>query len=60
MIDKENNTCIYCKFSNSAYIFMKKYSRAIGSSVADFVRQAVGEKIMKLGELNKLPFDEDV
>ena len=60
MINKDENTSVYCKFSNSAYLFMVKYSRAIGSSVADFIRQSVGERIMRLGELNKLPFDEEV
>ena len=60
MINKDENTSVYCKFSNSTYIFMKKYSAAIGSSIADFIRQSVGERIMRLGELNKLPFDEEV
>lgn len=54
MIDKNKNTCVYCKFSNNAYEFMKRYSDLIGSSIADFVRQAVGEKIMMLGKLEDL------
>ena len=52
MINKEINTCVYCKFSNSAYAYMKKYSVLFGSSVADFVRQAVAERIVKLGDFN--------
>lgn len=51
-VDTDKNTMVYCKFSNTAYLFMKKYSAFTGSSVADFVRQAVGEKIMRLGQLN--------
>ena len=58
MIDKENNTSVYCKFDNRTYLYMKKYTSFIGSSVADFVRQAVGEKIIRLGKLNDLPFEE--
>lgn len=58
MIDKEKNTSVYCKFSNEAYEYMSRYSRIIGSSVADFVRQSVMERILKLGTLNELPFDE--
>lgn len=58
MIDKEKNTCVYCKFTNEVYVYMTKYSRAIGSSVADFVRQAVMERIIRLGQLNDLPFEE--
>lgn len=58
MIDKENNTSVYCKFSNSAYLYMVKYSKCVGSSVADFVRQAVMERIIRLGQLNDLPFEE--
>lgn len=52
MIDKEINTCVYCKFSKTSYEYMKKYSEFVGSSIADFVRQAVMERIIKLGELN--------
>ena len=59
MIDKENNTSVYCKFSNSAYLYMVKYSKFIGSSVADFVRQAVAERIIRLGETPQLPFEEE-
>lgn len=55
MIDKENNTSVYCKFSNSAYLYMVKYSKFIGSSVADFIRQAVAERIIRLGETPNLP-----
>lgn len=51
MIDKENNTCVYCKFNKTTYEYMKKYSQFAGSSVADFVRHAVAERILKLGEL---------
>ena len=58
MINKEHNTSVYCKFSNEAYEYMCRYSRVIGSSVADFVRQAVMERILKLGTLNELPFEE--
>lgn len=53
-INQEENTSVYCKFSNTAYIFMKRYSKIIGSSVADFIRQAVGEKIMRLGSFKEL------
>lgn len=52
MIDKKNNTSVYCKFSKSAYLYMEKYSKFIGSSIADFIRQAVAERIIKLGEIN--------
>lgn len=52
MIDKENNTYVYCKFSKNTYEYMRKYSEFVGSSIADFVRQAVMERILKLGELN--------
>ena len=52
MIDKTKNTCIYCKFSKSAYEYMEKFSSFIGSSIADFIRQAVAERIIKLGELS--------
>lgn len=54
MINKDLNTSVYCKFSKSAYEYMKKYSDFVGSSVSDFVRQAVAEKIMRLGELGKI------
>lgn len=52
MIDKEINTAVYCKFSKNAYEYMKKYSDFVGSSIADFIRQSVAERIIKLGELN--------
>lgn len=52
MIDKEKNTSVYCKFSKLSYEYMEKYSAFIGSSVADFIRQAVAERIIKLGEIN--------
>lgn len=52
-INRDINTSVYCKFSNKAYEFMRRYSDYIGSSIADFVRQAVGEKIMRLGEFDK-------
>ena len=52
MIDKNFNTCVYCKFSKNTYEYMKKYSEFVGSSIADFIRQAVAEKIIKLGEIN--------
>ena len=52
MIDKEKNTSVYCKFSKNAYLYMENYSKFIGSSIADFIRQAVAEKIIKLGEIN--------
>lgn len=52
MIDKENNTSVYCKFSKNTYEYMRKYSDFVGSSIADFIRQSVMERILKLGELN--------
>ena len=58
MINKEENTSVYCKFSNSAYLYMKRYSDFVGSSVADFIRQAVAERIIKLGTTPDLPFEE--
>lgn len=51
MIDKENNTCVYCKFNKMTYEYMKKYSEFVGSSISDFIRQSVAERIIKLGEL---------
>lgn len=51
MIDKEENTAVYCKFSKSSYEYMKRYSNFIGSSIADFIRQSVAERIIKLGEI---------
>lgn len=59
MVDSEKNTMVYCKFSNTAYLFMKKYTAFTGSSVADFVRQAVGEKIMRLGQIKFEEFNND-
>ena len=53
-INQEENTSVYCKFSNTAYIFMKRYCKVIGSSVSDFIRQAVGEKIIRLGSFKEL------
>lgn len=50
MIDKNKSTAVYVKFSKSAYEYMRKYSDFIGSSIADFVRQAVAEKIIALGD----------
>lgn len=58
-VDSEKNTMVYCKFSNTAYLFMKKYTAFTGSSVADFVRQAVGEKIMRLGQIKFEEFNND-
>ena len=58
MINQEENTSVYCKFSIESYLYMKKYSKIIGSSVADFVRQSVMERILRLGQLNELPFEE--
>lgn len=52
MIDKENNTSVYVKFSNSSYEYMRRFSDFIGSSISDFIRQAVMERIIKLGEIN--------
>lgn len=54
MIDSDKSTFVYCKFSNEMYAFIKRYSATIGSSMADFVRQAVGEKIMRLGQFKEL------
>lgn len=51
MIDRDNNTSVYVKFSNTAYEYMKQYSKFVGSSVSDFVRQAVAERIIKLGDI---------
>lgn len=52
MINKDLNTCVYCKFSKTSYEYMRLYSEFVGSSIADFIRQAVAEKIIKLGEIN--------
>ena len=52
MIDRDNNTCVYCKFSKNTYEYMKKYSEFVGSSIADFIRHAVAEKIMKINDFN--------
>ena len=52
MIDKTKNTSVYCKFSKNAYKYMEQYSNFVGSSIADFIRQAVAEKIIKLGEID--------
>lgn len=52
MINKEINTSVYVKFSNTTYEYMKKYSEFVGSSVSDFIRQSVAERILKLGEIN--------
>ena len=51
-VDTTRNTMIYCRFSNSCYEYMKRYSDMFGTSIADFVRQAVAEKIIKLGDSN--------
>lgn len=59
MIDKEKNTAVYVKFSKSAYEYMRKYSDFIGSSIADFVRQAVAEKIIVLGDYKELENEKD-
>ena len=53
-INKEKNTHVYCMFSKNAYEFMRRYSDFSGSSISDFVRQAVAEKIMKLGDINEI------
>lgn len=58
MIDKNENTCVYCKFSNDVYEYMKRFSSHVGSSIADFVRQSVMERILRLGQLPELPFEE--
>ena len=58
MINKDENTSVYCKFSNSAYQYMARYSKFIGSSIADFIRQAVAERILRLGQTPELPFEE--
>lgn len=52
MINKDLNTSVYVKFSNTSYEYMKKYSEFVGSSVSDFIRQSVAERIIKLGDLN--------
>lgn len=59
MINRENNTSVYCKFSNEAYMYMAKYSKFIGSSIADFIRQSVAERIIRLGETPELPFPKE-
>lgn len=52
MIDKENNTCVYCKFNKVTYEYMKKYYEFVGSSVSDFIRHAVAERILRLREFS--------
>lgn len=36
---------------------MKRYSQFVGSSVSDFIRQAVAEKIIRLGEFEKNKYE---
>lgn len=52
MINKDENICVYCKFSKMTYEYMKKYSEFVGSSISDFIRQSVMERIIKLGDFN--------
>lgn len=52
LINKDLNTSVYVKFSKNIYEYMRKYSEFVGSSISDFVRQSVMERIIKLGALN--------
>lgn len=52
LINKDLNTSVYVKFSKNTYEYMRKYSEFVGSSISDFVRQSVMERIIKLGALN--------
>lgn len=54
----DDSKYIYCKFSIEVYKYMQRYSKLIGSSVADFVRQAVGEKIMRDGAVDTVSFSQ--